>query len=131
SLGLRPLGAGAVQYTSPSMRDTPRAVCAPGDLAERSWMGRVPMSDYLSGRAELGYTCNAKDIGHEGLTAGYATWRYVDKAGHVCAFYDGTLTFPVNEVSRKPSGVVVLDMRDPANPRRTALLDTPAMRTPH
>lgn len=130
-LGLRPDAARAVHYTSPSMRDTPRAVCAPGDRPEHSWMGRVPTSDYLDGRAELGYTCNAKDIGREGLTGGYATWRYVDKAGHVCAFYDGTLTFPVNEVSGKSSGVVVLDMTDPASPRRTALLDTPAMRTPH
>jgi hypothetical protein len=89
------------------------------------------MADYRSGRAALGYTCNVRDVGSVGGPGGYATWRYVDKAGHVCAFYDGTLTFPVNELTGKPSGVVVLDMSNPAAPRRTALLSTPAMRTPH
>jgi hypothetical protein len=131
TIGLRPLPARVAAYSSAGMVGTPRAVCGPGDRPETSWMGRVPLVDYVDGRALAGYTCNARDVAHEGQTGGYATWRYVDRAGHVCAFYDGTLTFPVNEASGKPSGVVVLDMSNPARPRRTALLSTPAMRTPH
>jgi len=131
SLGRGSLEPRAVSYQQPGMGDTPGVGCRPGDRPETSWSGRVPLADYPSGRAQRGYTCNATDVGQEGGTGGYAVWRYVDRAGHVCGFYDGTLTFPVNEVSGRPSGVVVLDMSEPVTPRRTALLDTPAMRTPH
>ena len=58
--------------------------------------------------------------------------RFVDKAGHQCAYYDQTLLFPVQAFADKPTpGVAVLDMTDPAHPVRTATLVTPAMQTPH
>ena len=131
SLGQGPLEPRATSYQLAGMGDTPQTSCRRGDRPETSWSGRVPLADYQSGRAAAGYTCNATDVGQEGATGGYATWRYVDRAGHVCGYYDGTLTFPVNEISGRPGGVVVLDMSDPVTPRRTAVLDSVAMRTPH
>ncbi|MGH8986064.1 MAG: LVIVD repeat-containing protein, partial [Acidimicrobiia bacterium] len=56
--------------------------------------------------------------------------RYVDEAGHECAYYDTTLTFPTN-IFDAVAGVNVLDMSDPANPKLTDQLVTPAMLTPH
>src|SRR5437764_9163476 len=49
--------------------------------------GRVPASDYPT-RAAQGYTCNTSAAGHYGKTGGFKTLRYVDPAGHVCAYYD-------------------------------------------
>ncbi|MCW2543482.1 MAG: hypothetical protein JWM40_1034 [Frankiales bacterium] len=130
------LGHGSLEphltsYTAPGMGATPRATCAKGDRPETDIQGRAPLRDFLSGRAAKGYTCQATDVGHEGDGGGFQTWRYVDHAGHVCAFYDGTLLFPVREIEGKPGGTVVLDMSNPAKPRRTAVLGTLAMRTPH
>ena len=47
--------------------------------------------------------------------------RYVDRAGHECAYYDTTLLFPTNalNLSANPTGVAVLDMSNPAKPVRT------------
>jgi hypothetical protein len=72
-------------------------------------------------------------VGHTGSTGGFRVHRYVDKAGHECAFYDTALLFPTNalSLSAEPTGVAVLDMTDPAKPVRTATLSTPAMQTPH
>ncbi len=44
--------------------------------------------------------------------------RYVDPAGHVCAFYDSTLLFPKDTLMQAVTGlgVVVLDMTNPAAP---------------
>ena len=117
-------------YKDPGMGPTPQAPCAPGSRPETGRQGRVPASDYPNGRALLGYTCNVTDIGHEGTSGGFQVHRYVDKAGHECAYYDGTLLFPTNEPSN-PGGVVVLDMSNPAKPVRTTVLQTLAMKTPH
>jgi hypothetical protein len=59
--------------------------------------------------------------------------RYVDAAGHECAYYDTALLFPLNAVNlnSKGLGVVVLDMSDPAQPRQTALLTEVPMLSPH
>jgi hypothetical protein len=109
---------------------TPQAPCAPGSRPETGRQGRAPLADYTSGRAAKGYTCNATDIGHEGDSGGFQVHRYVDKAGHECAYYDGTLLFPTKEPN-SPGGVVVLDMSNPAKPKRTTVLQTLAMKTPH
>ena len=80
-----------------------------------------------------GFTCNMSLVGHHGDSGGYKALRFVDKAGHECAYYDTTLLFPSNAqtLSERPTGVAVLDMSDPANPKQTASLLTPAMQTPH
>lgn len=129
-LGLGSLHPQSVSYSAPGMGRTPQTPCARGSRPETDRQGRVPLRDYASGRAAKGYTCNLTDVGHEGSSGGFQVHRYVDRHGHECAFYDGTLLFPSNEPS-SPGGVVVLDMSNPAHPKRTAVLRTLAMKTPH
>ena len=59
--------------------------------------------------------------------------RYRDSRGNVCAFYDSTLLFPRDTLfnAAEGLGVIVLNMNNPANPRQTATLVTPAMQSPH
>jgi hypothetical protein len=110
---------------------TPQGKCGPGSRPETSWQGRVPAKDYADGRAAKGYTCNTALVSHFGDTGGYRVARYVDTHGHVCAFYDSTLLFPLNVAGGDPAGTYVLDMTNPRKPVMTANLTTPAMDTPH
>jgi hypothetical protein len=112
---------------------TPSAACAPGALRE-STQGRVPLAEVQSGRAAKGYRCNAVQLSHHGETGGYHVYRYQDRAGHTCAYYDTTLLVGRDVrygVYRHGPGVVVLDMSNPRRPVQTALLSTAAMVTPH
>lgn len=118
----------------PSMDAVPRADCGPGSLPETAEQGRAPASDFTSGRAAQGYLCNTVEVGHFGQTAGLKVFRYVDQANHICAFYDSTIFFPTDALTnatKEGLGVIVLDMTDPAQPRKVANLTTPAMLTPH
>jgi hypothetical protein len=112
---------------------TPRAQCGAGSRPEPGMQGRLSKEDVDSGRADDGYWCNLKRIGHSGETGGFRVHRYVDKTGHECAYYDTALLFPTNalNLSLDPTGVAVLDMSDPTKPVRTETLVTPAMQTPH
>src|SRR5436190_6921540 len=104
----------------------PRAQCGPGSDPETGLQGRVSADDIASGRAARGYRCNTELVGHYGTSGGYRTYRYVDKHGHVCAYYDPTLLFPSNAASdTHKTGVVVLDMTDPSKPVETTRLLTP------
>src|SRR3954466_15133616 len=78
---------------------TPKAQCGPGSKPETAEQGRVPKADVTSGRAAQGYTCNTELLSHFGRAGGFRVHRYVDAAGHECAFYDSTLLFPVNTLS--------------------------------
>jgi hypothetical protein len=113
----------------------PATECAAGSLPETSIQGRVSAADHESGRAAQGYTCNTEQIGHHGKTGGFKAQRYTDAQGHTCAYYDSTRMFPTDAVTNLLNGaglgVVVLDMTDPAAPRKTANLITPAMLSPH
>jgi hypothetical protein len=112
----------------------PRAVCGPGARPETDIQGRVPLADYESGRVARGYRCNARPIGHFGKTGGFKVHRYVDKSGHVCAYYDSTRMFPTDVPGNLGSdglGVYAMDMSDPTKPVKTASLVTPAMQSPH
>ncbi len=109
---------------------TPRTPCDRGSRPETGIQGRVPSADYTDGRAALGYTCNATVLSHFGTNGGFRVERYVDRAGHVCAFYDSTLLFP-RDVTDDTPGTYAMDMTDPRHPVRTAVLQTPAMITPH
>lgn len=130
-LGRGPVALAEIAYRAEGFGRTPQARCASGSRPETDRQGRVPLRDYENGRATRGYTCNATDVGREGDTGGFQVHRYVDRAGHECAFYDATSTFPTREAAGKVSGVVVLDMADPRKPKRTDVLDSFAMRTPH
>jgi hypothetical protein len=107
--------------------------CGPGALKETSIDGRVPSADYSSGRYQQGYRCNTTQVSHQGSNGGFKVERYVDPAGHVCAFYDSTLFFPKDTLMQAVTGlgVVVLDMKNPAAPVKTAQLTSPAMLSPH
>jgi hypothetical protein len=115
---------------------TPKAVCGPGSRPETGLQGRVSPEDHQSGRAAEGFTCNTELVGSYtipnpmGTVAGFKVERYVDAAGHECAYYDTTLIYPTN-VFDLEAGVNVLDMADPANPVLAERLVTPAMLSPH
>ncbi len=119
--------------SSPPLAATPAAQCGPGSRPETGIQGRVSAQDVADGRATEGYLCNTALVGHYGTTGGFRVYRYVDQAGHVCAFYDTTLMFPTNALlgSTHKTGVFVLDMSNPAQPVQTADLVTPAMQSPH
>ena len=113
-----------------------KAVCGPGSRPETGMQGRVSRAEVESGRAAMGYTCNTEMVGSfitanmAGTVGGFKVERYVDKAGHDCAYYDTTLLFPTNAAGAE-AGVNVLDMSDPTKPVMTARLVTPAMLSPH
>ena len=127
------LGAGSVASTGDPLRALPPADCGPGSRPEPGIVGRVPARHFESGRAAKGYRCNARLIGHTGTSAGFKVERYRDAAGRVCAYYDVSRMFPTNTLSEgvEGTGVDVLDMTDPSEPRRTSKLVTPAMLSPH
>ena len=137
AVGLGAVGlSGVLSATGSSFpAATPQAACGPGAREETGLQGRVPQADYDSGRAAKGYRCNTRQVAHQGRTGGFKVLRYTDAHGHTCAFYDSTLLFPKDSafqlVSGEGMGLVVLDMDDPRNPRKTATLTTAAMDTPH
>src|SRR6202008_3153059 len=73
---------------------TQRASCGPGSRPEIGIQGRVSRAEYDSGRAAEGYTCNTELVGSytvpnaNGTVGGFKVERYVDAAGHDCAYYD-------------------------------------------
>ena len=120
----------------PPLTPTPKAECGAGSRPETGLQGRVSPEDHESGRAAQGFTCNTALVGSYakpnamGTVGGFKVERYVDAAGHDCAYYDTTLLYPTNVLDQE-GGVNVLDMADPTNPALTARLVTPAMDTPH
>ena len=123
----------APAHRAPSDAATRDVPCDRGSMPEKE-QGRAPAEDYNNGRAAKGYYCNARQVAHFGSTAGgYRVERYVDKAGHVCGYYDSTLLFPTdasNQGTMGP-GVYVLDMTSVQRPVLTDTLKTPAMLSPH
>lgn len=114
----------------------PVAECGPGDRPETAVQGRVPASDFESGRAARGYTCNTRAVGHVEGTGGFKVLRHVDSSGRECAYYDASQLLPLGlpfQVSGAASGqgVRVLDMSRPSAPVVTAALTTPTMLSPH
>ena len=112
---------------------TPPADCGPGARPETGVQGRVPLADYTSGRVAQGYRCNTKPVAHQGTTGGFKVHRYRDASGHTCAFYDSTLLFPKDVLynAAEGLGVVVLDMKNPQQPRKVTTLTSAAMLSPH
>jgi|tagenome__1003787_1003787.scaffolds.fasta_scaffold20921032_2 hypothetical protein len=127
--GDSPAAATVQKPADPSYASTPApGSCAPGSKAQPGVDGRV-----LASSLAKGLNCNISLVGHQGTEGGFKTFRYVDPAGHVCAFYDTTLLFPTNFANPGGGshGIAVLDMTDPAHPKQTATLDTIAMESPH
>ena len=122
------LGQGFVTRGTPRAGATPRAQCGPGSRPEGELAGprarRQRRRLHLQSRA-------ARPRGR--ATGGFKVERYVDAAGHECAYYDTALVFPTNApyAAAQTPGIAVLDMTDPAKPVRTDTLVTPAMQSPH
>src|SRR3954451_22654084 len=117
-----------LRRAEPPLKASPRAQCGPGARPEPGIQGRVP-----AGSADAGLWCNLTMLSHQGTSGGFKVLRYVDTAGHECAFYDTALLFPLNAFNLNSNGVgvVVLDMSDPTKPVRTDLLTEPPMLSPH
>jgi hypothetical protein len=136
ALAYDPKAAQAPFAEEPPLTPTPQGECGPGSRPETGIQGRVSPGDHASGRAAKGFTCNTEVVGQytkpnaQGTVGGFKVERYVDAAGHDCAYYDTTLMWPTNALDQE-GGVNVLDMADPAHPALTARLLTPAMDTPH
>ena len=125
-----------------SVAATPKAECGPGSHPETGLQGRVSQADHDAGLAAAGFTCNTEMVGSYispdyagtgdpiGTVGGFKVLRYVDKAGHECAYYDTTLLYPTN-IFDAMAGVNVMDMSDPAKPTPVDQLVTPAMLSPH
>jgi hypothetical protein len=128
--------SGPVQMLDEAAKPVPPARCGKrSDPLDDPVQGRVSPDAIASPGAEDGWRCNVTLVGQSPVTPGrFRTWRYVDRAGHACAFYDSTLTSPATAPSAAggPShGVVVLDMTDPSKPVETMRLTTQAMLSPH
>ena len=130
-------GEGQTPNTVPTMtRDeppfeaTPRADCKAGSKTEPDIQGRVP-----AGSADgEGFHCNVSLLAHQGNSGGFKVLRYTDTKGRECAYYDTALLFPLNVFKVSPqdsTGVVVLDMTDPAKPEQTDTLTELPMLSPH
>jgi hypothetical protein len=111
----------------------PQTPCDKQSLPETGVSGRVPKAEIDNGRAAKGYRCNTTQVAHFLASGGFQVHRYVDKAGHDCAIFDSTLLFPRDLTANAVEGlgVFIMDMADPAHPRHTATLSTPAMLSPH
>ena len=118
---------------SGALHALPKAKCGPGSRPEPGVAGRVPKAHFTSGRAQKGYTCNTRAVGHLGRTGGFKVLRYQDAEGRRCAYYDVHRTFPVGllETGLMGIGTAVVDMTNPRKPRRTRTLITPGMLSPH
>ncbi len=127
--GGQPTQAATGIYAGP----IPQTPCDSQSLPETGISGRVPKAEVDNGRAAKGYRCNTTQVGHFLATGGFQVHRYVDKAGHDCAIFDSTLLFPrdLSTNAVEGLGVYIMDMADPANPKHTATLSTPAMLSPH
>jgi hypothetical protein len=127
--GQTPAKVAIQKPAEPPQTATPLVSCRAGDKTNPSPVdGRVP-----NGSPPSGFYCNLDQVAHQGNTGGFKTLRYVDNSGHVCAFYDTALLFPINALKLDSNGlgVAVLDMSDPDHPKQTDMLTAPPMESPH
>src|SRR5436190_14402538 len=83
----QPIAGGAA--VEPPITPTPRpSSCASGSNPEPGMQRRMAKEDVDSGKAAKGYWCNLSVVGHSGSTGGFRVHRYIDPAGHECAYYD-------------------------------------------
>ena len=126
--GQTPAAMPIVSRAEPPLQATPLIPCDVGSRPEPGVDGRVP-----AGSATNGMTCNTSLVSHQGTSGGFKVFRYTDDQGHVCAYYDTALLFPINalKLSGTSLGVAVLDMTDPTHPVQTDTLTTLPMLSPH
>lgn len=125
-----PTGSHAATTDPTKPAPTPGIACDAGSRPETGVQGDIPATDVASGRVKQGYNCNARLVSRIGGGGGFRVERYVDRAGHECAYFDSGTLFP-GTIHPEGAGVWVLDMANPATPRLTATLSSPAMLSPH
>ncbi|WP_202819156.1 LVIVD repeat-containing protein [Actinosynnema sp. ALI-1.44] len=111
----------AADASGPGDSDVSRAVCGPGSAPETGLQGQVPVADRRSGRSQRGgYHCNLDLVGQfQGQGQATVGASY----GH-CQYLGSVVTSTVLAQHR---GVNVIDFADPANPKLSASLASPAM----
>ena len=92
--GQRPAKAAVQSPAAPPVVAVPRASCDKASRPEPGIQGRVP-----AGSAAGGLWCNVSLVSRHGTSGGFKVFRYVDGAGHECAYYDTALLFPFNAVN--------------------------------
>lgn len=119
--GIAAFAATPAPAAEPFLGPVAPASCGAGSLPETGLQGQVPKADRLSGRSAKGYRCNLELVGRwQGQGASWVNPSY-DHCAYVAQH------FPAGESN---PGVQVLDVSDPAHPRRTAVLRSPAMLGP-
>jgi hypothetical protein len=103
-----------------------KATCGASDKPETALQGQVPAAMRASGFT--GFNCNLHLVGQlkgEGGNWSTATLRE-QSTGKACAYHSTS----VPNATRVNPGVPVIDISNPASPRRTTSLTTPAMLDP-
>ena len=116
---------------------TPQAELRPGLAARDRPAGAGQPRGPRERPGRKGFTCNTALVGSytqpnaTGTVGGFKVERYVDAAGHDCAYYDTTLHVP--DERPRPGGRRERARHDGpgASPSLTDRLVTPAMQTPH
>lgn len=108
-----------------------KAACGPNDKPETALQGQVPAAMRSSFG---GFNCNLQLVGQfrgEGGNWSAATFR--DRAGRTCIYHSTAAPADnagVPIAGRVSPGVPVVDITDPANPKKTMSLTSPAMLDP-
>ena len=90
-----------------TLKGPPLRAVPPADCNERSdpldgMQGRVTAEAIASPEAADGWSCNATVVARHATPGGFRVWRYVDRAGHTCAFYDTSLVVAGRTSSAPP-----------------------------
>ncbi|WP_370249877.1 LVIVD repeat-containing protein [Nocardioides sp.] len=119
---------------APRLRAVPRARCGAGSRPLAGTQGRVPQAALDAPGGRRGWTCNTRWVARVPTPGGFRVWRYTDRAGRTCLYYDTSFSGPANVLSLLAGptvGTKVVDVTDPRRPRVTATLTTPGMLAPH
>jgi len=99
----------------------PRANCGAGDRVETGLQGQTTLAERQSLASQTPYNCNLELVGQS--TGEGAQWQLAWFED--CAYY-GT----ADRATQANRGVVVMDVKDMANPRPATYLNDPAMANP-
>jgi hypothetical protein len=121
-----------ITSTAPMAAESPPACGAASHPDPDPVDGRLPAS-LVSAAEKSGFSCNTTLVAHQGDSGGFKTLRYIDPAGHECAYYDTTLLYPLNALhpGALSTGVAVVDMSNPVHPVQTDTLTALPMLSPH
>ena len=121
------------QAAEPPILPTPRASCGPGLEPGARHAGTNGARGRRLRSCRQGLLVQHERRRPQGDTGGFKVQRFVDPAGHECAYYDTTLLFPTNALTSPTSRPA--SRCSTCRTRRTrcapTTLVTPAMQSPH